>query len=100
MRDSPAAVVRARWAVAAIFLVNGVVMGTWAAQIPLLEERLEISHSTLGVALLSMALGALVAMPLTGMFIARFGSAAVTRTATPVLLLALPVSLLAPNPEL
>ena len=83
---------------AVIFLVNGVVMGTWAAQIPLLEERLEISHSTLGVALLAMALGALVAMPLTGMFIARFGSAAVTFAATPVLLLALPVSLLAPGP--
>ena len=100
MRETPAAIERARWAVAVIFLVNGGVMGTWAAQIPLLEERLEISHSTLGIALLSMALGALVAMPLTGMFIARFGSAAVTRAATPVLLLAFPVSLLAPGPSL
>lgn len=100
MRESPAAIERARWAVAAIFLVNGGVMGTWAAQIPLLRERLDISLSTLGVALLAMAFGALVAMPLTGMFIARFGSAAVTRTSTPVLLLALPISLLAPGPDL
>jgi hypothetical protein len=100
MPDTHAAVERARWAVATIFLVNGAVMGTWAAQIPLIEERLAISHSTLGLALLCMAFGALVAMPLTGMFIARFGSAAVTRTSTPVLLLALPVSLIMPNPEL
>ena len=98
MGETPAAVERARWAVAAIFLVNGTVMGTWAAQIPPLAERLQISHSTLGLALLCMAFGALVAMPLTGMFIARFGSAAVTRASTPVLLLALPVSLLSPNP--
>ena len=42
------AVRRARFAVAAVFLANGIVMGTWAAHIPLVEERLAISHSTLG----------------------------------------------------
>lgn len=97
MRDSSAAIARARWAVAAAFFVNGVVIGTWAAQIPLVEERLEISHSTLGMALLVMALGALFAMPLTGPVIARFGSAAVTRIATPTLLAAFPLALLAPR---
>jgi MFS family permease len=97
MRDSPAAIARARWAVAAIFFLNGVVMGTWAAQIPLVEERLGITHSTLGLALLAMALGALLAMPLTGPIIARFGSAAVTRVATPALLVAFPLALLAPR---
>src|SRR5262245_11483927 len=100
MRDSPAAVARARWAVAAVFFLNGVVIGTWAAQIPLIEERLQISHSTLGVALFGMALGSLVAMPLTGPFIARFGSAFVTRVATPTLLVAFPLALLAPNFQL
>jgi MFS family permease len=97
MRDSPAAIARARWAVAAIFLLNGVVIGTWAAQIPLVEERLKISHSTLGMALLTMALGSLAAMPLTGPLIARFGSALVTRIATPVLFVAFPLALLAPS---
>src|SRR4029079_10737456 len=97
MRDSPAAIARARWAVAAIFLLNGVVIGTWAAQIPLVEERLKISHSTLGMALLTMALGSLAAMPLTGPLIARFASALVTRIATPVLFVAFPLALLAPS---
>lgn len=100
MRESAAVVARARWAVAVIFLVNGVVIGTWAAQIPLVAERLGISHSTLGIALLAMAFGALCAMPLTGSFIARFGSAAVTRAATPLLLVAFPLALLAPTPLL
>jgi MFS family permease len=98
MTDSSAAVSRARWAVAALFLVNGAVIGSWAAHIPLVEERLKISHSTLGLALFAMALGALCAMPLTGPMIARLGSAAVTRLATPLLLAAFPIALLAPGP--
>jgi MFS family permease len=44
-----------------------------------------------------MALGALIAMPLTGPLIGRFGSAAITRIATPALLVALPLVLLAPS---
>jgi len=91
------AVRRARLAVAAVFLANGIIMGTWAAQIPLVEERLAIRHSTLGVALFAMALGALVAMPLTGPAVARFGSALVTRVATAVLFVAFLLPILAPN---
>lgn len=97
LRESPAAVARARWAVAVLFLVNGVVIGTWAAQIPLVAERLGISHSTLGIALLFMALGSLCAMPLTGLAISRYGSANVARVSTPVLLAAFPFALLAPD---
>ena len=48
--DDVAAVRRARRAVALLFFVNGFVIGTWAAHIPLVEERLAISHSTLGCA--------------------------------------------------
>jgi MFS family permease len=100
MRESPAAVARARWAVAAVFLLNGTLIGTWAAHIPLIAERLQISHSSVGAALLMMALGALIAMPLTGPVIARFGSALVTRVATPTLLVAFPLALLAPRFDL
>ena len=92
------AVRRARFAVAVVFLANGIITGTWAAHIPLVEERLGISHSTLGVALFSMALGALVAMPLTGPTAARFGSALVTRVATLALFVAFLLPILAPSP--
>lgn len=87
---------RARRAVAAIFFINGVVTGTWAAHIPLVALRLGISHSTLGAALLFMAVGALTAMPVTGSAIARFGSASLTRWGTFTLLIVFMLPLIAP----
>jgi hypothetical protein len=89
---------RARWAVAAIFFSNGSIVGTWAAHIPVSAERLDISHSVLGIALLMMALGALIAMPLGGMAIGRFGSAAMTRMSAIALCAAFPLPLIAPDP--
>jgi hypothetical protein len=65
---------------------------------PLVEERLRISHSTLGVALFVMAAGALIAMPLAGPsspFRQRHQPA---RVATPLLLTAMPLTLLVPGP--
>jgi len=94
------AVRRARWATAVTFFVNGVIVGTWAAHIPLVESRLAISHATLGTALLAMAAGALIAMPLTGSAIQRLGSATMTRGATIALLFLLPLPLVAPSPLL
>jgi MFS family permease len=91
---------RARWAVAFIFLANGMIIGTWAAHIPLVAARLDISHGVLGVALLAMALGALVAMPLGGAAIARLGSAAVTRAAALALFATFLLPLIAPHPGL
>jgi MFS family permease len=82
MQTSSAAERRARWAVAVIFLANGFFLGTWAALIPAVEERLRISHGELGIALLSIAVGAVIAMPLGGVAISRLGSATVLRIAT------------------
>jgi len=66
----------ARWAVAAMFLVNGFIFGSWAPQIPLLLTRLGISEFTLGLLILGFGLGALVAMPWSGVLIGRHGSRA------------------------
>ena len=72
-----------RAATFAIFAVNGAMIGTWVAHIPWLQERLDVSKTTIGFALLCMAAGALVAMPLTGQ-VARppLQRAGVTRVAT------------------
>ncbi len=70
---------RGRWAVAAMFLANGFVMGSWAPQIPVLLERFDIGETTLGLLILVFGLGALLAMPLSGMLMARYGSATVLR---------------------
>jgi hypothetical protein len=97
MHDIEGAVRRARWAVAGIFFANGAIIGTWAAHIPLVEARLAISHATLGLSLLAMALGALIAMPLGGVAIGRRGSAFVTRAAMVAIVVTFPFPLLAPS---
>jgi hypothetical protein len=60
--------------VAAAFFVNGFLIGGWALQIPPLMSRLEIGETTLGLLILVLGLGALVAMPWCGFLIGRLGS--------------------------
>lgn len=75
LRSAP----RARWALAAIFLVNGFMVGSWAPQIPLVLTRLSITASTLGLLILCFGIGAVVAMPFSGWLMARFGERPVLR---------------------
>lgn len=75
LQRTPApAALAARRAVSWLFLLNGMLFGTWVSRIPMVQERHELPHGALGVALLGMALGALVAMPLSGWASARLGS--------------------------
>jgi len=71
--------IRGRWAVAAVFLVNGFLIGSWAPQIPVTRDRLEISEFTLGLLILGFGLGALIAMPVCGYLIGRIGSRSTVR---------------------
>lgn len=70
----------ARVAVATIFLVNGTLIANWLARIPDVKDRLGLSTSMLGFALLFAAIGALIAQPTAGWFIGRLGSRVVTTT--------------------
>ncbi|MFN0192898.1 MAG: MFS transporter [Aestuariivirga sp.] len=70
--------IRARWAVAAVFLLHGMLMGGWVAHIPLAKERLEVGPAVFGLALLAIAAGAVFAMLFTGAAIQKYGSARVT----------------------
>lgn len=71
---------RGRWAVAAMFLVNGFIIGSWAPQIPLMLPRHSITEFTLGLLILAFGLGAVTAMVWTGRLINHYGSRTVTRT--------------------
>ena len=74
--DSP----RRIWlAVSAMFAFNGSLYGAWASRIPALQDRLDISHGTLGLLLLGLAGGAICAFPLAGRAVDRRGAAPVTR---------------------
>ncbi|ABC21981.1 Major facilitator superfamily MFS_1 [Rhodospirillum rubrum ATCC 11170] len=88
---------RARGAVGVLFLTNGMALGLWSALIPGVKQGLALSDGRLGIALLAMAIGALVAMPLTGVLVARFGSAMVGRCAALVFFAVLPLPVIAPS---
>ena len=87
----------ARLAVAVVFFVSGAGIANWVARIPAIQQKLGLSNSALGVALLGTAVGSLLAMPTTGWLIARVGSRPVTKLAALAYCMALPLPTLAPN---
>lgn len=89
-----------RAATSICFLVNGALVGTWVAQIPFVQERFDVSKTTIGVVLLFMAAGAFVAMPLTGQVLDRHATARVLRIAAVAYPLLLLLPLAAPGPLL
>ncbi len=96
LRDVPTA----RLAVAAVFFANGLGFASWSPHIPRLQERLGLGEAALGFALLGVAVGSLVAMPLAGALTVRVGSRPVTRVAYVGSCLVLPLPALAPTPVL
>lgn len=61
-------------AIRSVFLVNGLMMGCFAAHLPLLKARLELSEGLLGLMLLTMSGAAIVAMLFGGPWLDRIGS--------------------------
>lgn len=98
--DPTLAATRARRAVAATFFINGAVMGSWAPLIPLVQQELHLSTAPLGLCLLGMAIGAIVAMPLAGGLVNRLGSAPVVRCSTLGVCGAILLPTVTPNPWL
>lgn len=76
--NAAATAVRGRWAVAAIFFMNGFVLGSWAPQIPVFLTRMQITEFTLGLLLLVFGAGAVSAMVWAGHLIPKYGSKATT----------------------
>ena len=68
---------QASWATFTLFLLHGIMVGSWVPHIPLAKERLDVGPGVFGLALLAIAAGAVTAMPLTGAVINRYGSSRV-----------------------
>ena len=83
-----------------MFFVNGAAVGVWVAQIPFVQHRFDLAKSTLGLILLTMSIGVIVALPVMGQAIVRLGSARGVRLAGTVCCLMVPLPLLAPEPYL
>jgi MFS family permease len=88
---------RARLAVTSLFVAHGFLFGTWVARIPAVQEELELGEGELGVALLFVTLGAVLAMPVAGWIVAREGSRATARQSVVAYAALLPALALAPS---
>src|SRR5271165_6700014 len=88
---------RSRLAVSWVFFANGAALGSWVPHIPDAKHALSLHESVLGFALLGMASGSLLGLPLSGALTARFGSRTTTTVAILAVLLATPLPILAPS---
>ncbi|TML23488.1 MAG: MFS transporter [Actinobacteria bacterium] len=80
---------RARFSVAAVFLIHAAVFGTWATRIPAIKHHIGINDGQLGIALAGLAVGLFIGTRLAGVTVERFGSRPAIRTAILVLCAAL-----------
>ncbi|SFD33644.1 MFS transporter [Massilia yuzhufengensis] len=78
MSHTTASLAAARWSISTVFLLNGAGIGLWAAHVPVVQARTGIDTGTLSMVLLTIAAGALLAMPLMGGFTARWGTRRMT----------------------
>ena len=70
-RGEVQAAVRATYAA---FISTGFAFASWASRIPQVKDRLGLSPSGLGLVLLAIAAGSVIALPLSGPVVTRFGS--------------------------
>jgi MFS family permease len=85
------------WAVVARFLLHGLIVSTWVSRIPAIQATLGLTNGLLGLCLLGTAVGSVVAVPVTGWLVTRFGSKRVTTWSTAGFCLALIAPSLAVN---
>lgn len=88
---------RARWAVALLFLVNGLTFANIVPWLPSIKTQLGLSNTAFGVAIAAGPLGALLFGALAGVLISRFGSGRAATGAAVVTAAALPAVAVAPT---
>src|SRR5437764_12773811 len=56
------------------FIGSGFAFASWASRIPQVRDHLHLTPARLGLVLLSIAAGSLIALPLSGQVVLRLGS--------------------------
>src|SRR6202789_3718125 len=74
-----------------IFLIQGLLLATWASSIPACQAQLHLSPGVLGRSLMMAAIGPVLAMPAAGWLIHKFGSLSIVIGSTLGFGLALPL---------
>jgi hypothetical protein len=75
-------VVKARAAVAVVFGLNGLALASWFARVPAARDALDLRAGELGVLLLALSAGSLVALPMAGAVTHRLGGSRTVAAAT------------------
>ncbi|MEB6379714.1 MFS transporter [Leclercia adecarboxylata] len=89
-----------RLATRIVFFIAGYVTATWAVLVPFAKANTGVNEATLGSLLLCLGMGALIAMPLTGMLTSRYGCRRVIITALAIVMLTTPLLAIIPDPRL
>ncbi|WBB51479.1 MFS transporter [Verrucosispora sp. WMMA2044] len=86
------AVLAARNGVAVVFALNGLAVATWFARVPAIRDGLGLSPGRLGLLLLALSLGAILAMPTAGLVAQRLGAARAVAASTLLVALGLTIA--------
>lgn len=80
-----------RIALGSLFFLAGLCFSSWAARIPDIQVKFDLSESQLGTLLLGLPVGSLLALPLAGWAVYRFGSKIVAVISTVSYMVFLPL---------
>lgn len=82
------------------FFIAGFVTATWAVIVPFARSNTGVNDATLGMLLLCLGVGALIAMPVTGVLTSRFGCRRVIIAAITLVIISTPFLAVIANPLL
>lgn len=82
----------------AAFFIPGFATAIWAVFVPFAKSRTGVNDGTLGLILLCLGAGSLLAMPLAGILTARFGCRAVMVVTTVLICINLPALVIGTDP--
>lgn len=91
---------RQRLSTRAAFLAAGMGMSAWAALVPYAKSRMNLNPAELGLVLLCLGVGSLIAMPVAGRLTSRFGCRVVIVSSGVIASLVLPLLAIAAHPLL
>ncbi|MFC5729997.1 MULTISPECIES: MFS transporter [Nocardioides] len=66
---------RAKVAVATVFVLNGLAFASWVSRVPAIRDGLDLTPGQVGLLLLCLSAGTVVALPLSGAVVSRIGPA-------------------------
>ena len=82
-----------------VFLIAGIGMAAWAPLVPYAKDRAALSDASFGTLLLFLGLGSLIAMPVTGVLVGRYGCKRIITCGSALLRVLLPLLALFSSPS-